>query len=172
LRGFDVLHFGLQLSHQIAYRLAGRLAIDLPAVIQQPTPMVDGILVNGPSSPPPGTCDGGDEVSSNRSFNSHAWFCPRDLLLPQRGAGAMRLAHDRVRIEQFRLEYRPDALRAFAAVADETDSARGEPLDCGHADLLLAAPGDHLLLVEAEVECAAHDLAFRFAAAKASWALE
>jgi hypothetical protein len=76
----------------------------------------------------------------------------------------MRLALDANVIEQLRPKYRPDSLRAFAAHADEPDSSSGEPLEGGHADLLLKATGQDLVFVELEEERSAHDRAFRLAA--------
>jgi len=57
---------------------------------------------------------------------------------------------------------------AFAAHADEADSAAGQALDRGDADLFGEAAGDDLALVEADEEDAANDFSSRLAAARAS----
>jgi hypothetical protein len=84
----------------------------------------------------------------------------------------MRLTRDPVRLHELGLEDGPDAVRAFAAIANEPDSAARQPLDRRDADILLEAPGDHRAFVKAEKQRSAHDLALRLAAARASRAVE
>lgn len=74
-------------------------------------------------------------------------------------------------VQQLRPEYGPDALGAFAALADKPDSSTGKALKRRHPDLLLEAAGHDLAFVELQKEGPAHDLAFRLAAARASRAL-
>lgn len=69
-------------------------------------------------------------------------------------------------------EHSFEALSAFAAAANQAHSASRQPLDCRYADLLLQAAGHRFSLVDVKIERPAHDRAFRFAAAKASLALE
>lgn len=74
--------------------------------------------------------------------------------------------------DQVAFERMPDPLCAVAAHAYKAHAAAGQPLDRRNADLILEAPGDDLALVQVDIDSAAHDLAFRFAAASASRALE
>jgi hypothetical protein len=74
--------------------------------------------------------------------------------------------------DQVSLESGSDPRRAITAHADKSHSAAWKALDCGNTDILFHAPGDRFPLVYVEVDGPAHDLAFRFAAARASRALE
>src|SRR5436305_1299771 len=62
LARLDVQHLGLQLSHQIAHGLPPGLAGAPTSVVDQQTPMVDRVLVNGAASPPPRARDRGNQV--------------------------------------------------------------------------------------------------------------
>jgi len=84
----------------------------------------------------------------------------------------MPLAGHRLIADHMAFERMPDPLGAVTAHADEPHAAAWQPLDRRNSDLLLEAAGDDLALVQVDIDGAAHDLAFRFAAASASRALE
>lgn len=84
----------------------------------------------------------------------------------------MPRAGDLLLIEQVSIERGPDAHGAVTAHAHQPDSAGGQPLDRRDPDIFLEAAGDDFPFVEVDIHRAAHDPAFRLAAASASRALE
>jgi hypothetical protein len=84
----------------------------------------------------------------------------------------MPLARDMIVIKQLRLERLADLLATVDAHAHQPDAPCRQSLDRRNADLPLEAFGHDLTLVEPEKDGAAHVLAFRLAAARASRAFE
>ena len=53
--------------------------------------------------------------------------------------------------QQVRPQDRSDLLCAFSTLANKSDSATRQALNCGHADLLLQASGNHPALIQVEI---------------------
>ena len=63
----------------------------------------------------------------------------------------MRLTCYSIRLHELAFENGSDAMRTFAPVANEPDSAAGQPFDCGDADLLLEAAGNDRAFIKVEI---------------------
>jgi hypothetical protein len=84
----------------------------------------------------------------------------------------MWLAQGLSALKKLFLEHGSHAFSAAAASANEPNPARRKTLDHGDGNLFLEATGDHVAFAQGDKKGAVHGLAFRFAAARASRALE
>jgi hypothetical protein len=66
--------FKLEFGNQVANLLTAGLTIDLPPIVKQSPPMLDGVRMHWTAPPAAGACNGGDEICTNAPFNSHPLF--------------------------------------------------------------------------------------------------